>query len=542
MNQENFTATENSCSEGEPKISDLKEGEEVELVVNGRLACGVVRYVGIVPEASPGVWAGIRLEEPVGKNDGTVRGQFYFQCERGHGIFVRPDVLAKKGDQAARKVQGAQSVPSVEAEKPEARRVIQRTTQFLKKELSIGHFELQGYNAYNQSKLRSETEELELANREIGVQFEEREAEYMSLQMELNKQCTESMALRKRLKTMETSKSDKTKTMQLEESLQILQSEYKACEDRNRQSKTNWTKMLGKLRQELAESESQKTEAVGEKRLAEETAKSFHVQLQQKESELRRSQDEKEKAAKAANDAEEEARRLHSEKQGLLQAMIGFQPDEAEQEDKLNAEQPAKREAGKLHQEECMMLSKLLVKSEQALEAAKKDSASELGKALERHEAQREALALSEQQLSKSRQGVAQMRSQMQKKLEAMEVANAGLKGELATLKEVLDKSRKELAEAESRKTELTRIAQKAARERRSAEEAAKLLQAQLHQKESELSRSQDEIEAAKAANDAEEEARKLNSEKQGLLEASMALQMNQTELEDKAELMQKEL
>ena len=73
-----------------------------------------------------------------------------------------------------------------------------------------------------------------------------------------------------------------------------------------------------------------------------------------------------------------------------------------------------------------MMLSKLLVKSEQALEAAKKDSASELGKALERHEAQREALALSEQQLSKSRQGVAQMRSQMQKKLEAMEVANAG--------------------------------------------------------------------------------------------------------------------
>ena len=132
--------------------------------------------------------------------------------------------------------------------------------------------------------------------------------------------------------------------------------------------------------------------------------------------------------------------------------------------------------------------------------------------------------------------------SQLQALLRNLNLEYQGLKGELATLKEVLDKSRKELAEAESRKTELTRIAQKAARERRSAEEAAKLLQAQLHQKESELSRSQDEIEAAKAANDAEEEARKLNSEKQGLLEASMALQMNQTELEDKAELMQKEL
>lgn len=38
-------------------VSVLFDGLEV---VNGRLACGVVRYVGIVPEASPGVWAGIR--------------------------------------------------------------------------------------------------------------------------------------------------------------------------------------------------------------------------------------------------------------------------------------------------------------------------------------------------------------------------------------------------------------------------------------------------------------------------------------------------
>lgn len=40
-----------------------------------------------------GVWAGIELDTPTGKNDGTVQGIQYFICKAKHGIFVRVDKL-----------------------------------------------------------------------------------------------------------------------------------------------------------------------------------------------------------------------------------------------------------------------------------------------------------------------------------------------------------------------------------------------------------------------------------------------------------------
>ena len=36
-----------------------------------------------------GKWIGVILDEPVGKNNGTVQGKTYFSCPDGHGIFVR---------------------------------------------------------------------------------------------------------------------------------------------------------------------------------------------------------------------------------------------------------------------------------------------------------------------------------------------------------------------------------------------------------------------------------------------------------------------
>eukprot|EP00358_Blepharisma_japonicum_P002223 CAMPEP_0202947108 /NCGR_PEP_ID=MMETSP1395-20130829/10723_1 /ASSEMBLY_ACC=CAM_ASM_000871 /TAXON_ID=5961 /ORGANISM="Blepharisma japonicum, Strain Stock R1072" /LENGTH=217 /DNA_ID=CAMNT_0049648133 /DNA_START=59 /DNA_END=712 /DNA_ORIENTATION=+ len=52
---------------------------------------GTVRYVGKIPEAQPGYWVGIELDEPLGKNDGCVKETRYFQTEKNHGIFVRPN-------------------------------------------------------------------------------------------------------------------------------------------------------------------------------------------------------------------------------------------------------------------------------------------------------------------------------------------------------------------------------------------------------------------------------------------------------------------
>ncbi|KAF3901996.1 hypothetical protein AA313_de0200371 [Arthrobotrys entomopaga] len=52
---------------------------------------GEVAYVGPV-EAIPqgGFWVGVRLDEPTGKNDGTMDGKFFFNASKNHGIFVRP--------------------------------------------------------------------------------------------------------------------------------------------------------------------------------------------------------------------------------------------------------------------------------------------------------------------------------------------------------------------------------------------------------------------------------------------------------------------
>eukprot|EP00066_Takifugu_rubripes_P013790 XP_011603056.1 PREDICTED: CAP-Gly domain-containing linker protein 1-like [Takifugu rubripes] len=55
---------------------------------------GYVQFIGST-QFAPGQWAGIVLDEPIGKNDGSVAGVRYFQCEDGRGIFTRPSKLSK---------------------------------------------------------------------------------------------------------------------------------------------------------------------------------------------------------------------------------------------------------------------------------------------------------------------------------------------------------------------------------------------------------------------------------------------------------------
>lgn len=40
-----------------------------------------------------GLWIGVELDTPTGKNDGTVQDIQYFSCKPKHGIFVRFDKL-----------------------------------------------------------------------------------------------------------------------------------------------------------------------------------------------------------------------------------------------------------------------------------------------------------------------------------------------------------------------------------------------------------------------------------------------------------------
>ena len=54
---------------------------------------GNVRYVGEVDEIPglKGPWVGVELDEPVGRNDGSVGGKRYFDCGEKRGVFVRPE-------------------------------------------------------------------------------------------------------------------------------------------------------------------------------------------------------------------------------------------------------------------------------------------------------------------------------------------------------------------------------------------------------------------------------------------------------------------
>jgi tubulin-specific chaperone B len=50
---------------------------------------GVVKFVGTVPELKDGPWVGVQFDEPVGINNGSLKGTVYFECEEGFGSFVR---------------------------------------------------------------------------------------------------------------------------------------------------------------------------------------------------------------------------------------------------------------------------------------------------------------------------------------------------------------------------------------------------------------------------------------------------------------------
>lgn len=55
---------------------------------------GTVRYVGKCEGLPLGWWAGVQYDEPIGRNDGSVKGRRFFDCPPGYGAFVRPNLVS----------------------------------------------------------------------------------------------------------------------------------------------------------------------------------------------------------------------------------------------------------------------------------------------------------------------------------------------------------------------------------------------------------------------------------------------------------------
>ncbi|XP_032372976.1 CAP-Gly domain-containing linker protein 1, partial [Etheostoma spectabile] len=95
---------------GESAGESFQIGERV--WVNGNKP-GHIQFLGEA-QFAPGQWAGIVLDEPIGKNDGSVAGVRYFQCEALRGIFTRPSKLSRTEGEA----NGTETAPPSRAASP----------------------------------------------------------------------------------------------------------------------------------------------------------------------------------------------------------------------------------------------------------------------------------------------------------------------------------------------------------------------------------------------------------------------------------------
>ncbi|KFB52523.1 hypothetical protein ZHAS_00020771 [Anopheles sinensis] len=83
------------CDQGAVLTTDTDSFIIGQRVWVGGIRPGQIAYIGETHFA-PGEWAGVVLDEPNGKNDGSVAGKRYFQCEAKKGVFSRLTRLTRE--------------------------------------------------------------------------------------------------------------------------------------------------------------------------------------------------------------------------------------------------------------------------------------------------------------------------------------------------------------------------------------------------------------------------------------------------------------
>ncbi|XP_014370376.2 restin homolog isoform X14 [Papilio machaon] len=73
---------------------ELRLGDRVIVSSSRGSKAGILRYVGVT-EFATGVWGGVELDDPLGKNDGSVDGKRYFECAPRFGLFAPISKVSK---------------------------------------------------------------------------------------------------------------------------------------------------------------------------------------------------------------------------------------------------------------------------------------------------------------------------------------------------------------------------------------------------------------------------------------------------------------
>eukprot|EP00056_Hartaetosiga_gracilis_P002021 m.49899 g.49899 ORF g.49899 m.49899 type:complete len:192 (+) comp10875_c0_seq2:419-994(+) len=77
------------AQEEEELIGAMKVGDRCEVSTATGTHRGAVKYLGTT-KFKDGKWVGVQLDEPFGKNNGTVKGETYFVCPEKYGVFLKP--------------------------------------------------------------------------------------------------------------------------------------------------------------------------------------------------------------------------------------------------------------------------------------------------------------------------------------------------------------------------------------------------------------------------------------------------------------------